>query len=122
MIQVTRFASQCRFVASNKVSATFHISNLESNDSVDYFFEKAEPLLSHVRRTAKECWVPVYNLSVDELMITRAGKSSETVRMKSTPIAAGFKMYALAEHGYVSDFLPHSYRFSWKRTEIYKGQ
>lgn len=36
-------------------------------------------------------------------MVTSAGKSAETVRMKAKPITAGFKMWAIAERGYVCD-------------------
>lgn len=61
------------------------------------------------------------NLTVDEMMIVCCGRSSETVRMKNKTIAAGFKMWALAEADIVYHSFPHSNRYSWRHTGKHKG-
>ena len=45
------------------------------------------------------------NVSVDEMIKAFTGRSAHTVKMNNKPIREGYKMWAIADHGYVWHFL-----------------
>jgi hypothetical protein len=104
-----------------QIKRFIHVSDHRGDKSNEFFFNKLEPLMSHVRSASKRRWKPGRRLAVDEMMIICHGKSSETVRMRGKPIGAGFKMWAICDAGYVYDFFPHSNKDGWKFTQKYKG-
>jgi Transposase IS4 len=75
---------------------------------VNHYFEKLEPLLSHIRDVSKQLYTPASNVSVDEMMVRFSGKSVHTIRIKNKPIPEGFKILSLCESGYTFTFLPTS--------------
>ena len=83
-----------------------HIS-LPNPDKTSYY-SKLEPLLSHVRATSQEIYLPSSNLSVDEMMIRFSGRHAHTFRLKNKPIPEGFKILALCDYGYTWSFIPLS--------------
>lgn len=66
---------------------------------------KLEPLISTFRENCKSHWIPSSNVSVDEMMIRCHGRSIHIVRMPNKPIQQGYKMGALCERGYLSNFM-----------------
>lgn len=72
------------------------------------YFDKLEPLLSHIRDMSKTFYTPGTNVSVDEMMVRFYGQSAHTVRMKNKPIPEGFKILSLCDAGYTYTFLPTS--------------
>ena len=99
-----------------------HIYHPSTDGSSEWFFNKFEPLISHVRYMSKKLWVPAHKVSVDIIMFMNYGRSAETVRMRNNPIGAGFKLWALSDAGYVVSFYPHSNRNPWKDSAEYKSK
>lgn len=83
---------------------------------------KFQPLIDHVRDQCEERWQLCFNLSLDEMMVTCTGRSSEIVRPKKEPIAAGFKMREIVVSVYVFSFFPQSNRFPGRYTASCGGE
>jgi Transposase IS4 len=105
IMSLTRFQQLKRYL---------HISDPDDTSSSTFFFNKAEPLMTHVQEVSRRRWSPGRRVAVDEMMVMCHGRSSETVRMKNKPIGAGFQMWALCDSGYV-------YSFSLTQTETLGG-
>ena len=97
-----------------------HVSDNDSDNSKEYFFNKLEPLFSQFVKTSQRLWVPGKNVSADEMMVMCYGRSSETVRMKHKPISSGYKIWALCDKGYLFDCFPHSNKCPWRHLESFK--
>ena len=108
-------------VRYQQIKRFLHVCDPLGDNGATFFFNKLEPLLSHVRATSKQLWFPQYRVAVDEMMILCNGRSYETVRMKNKPIGAGYKIWALCDRGYVYEYFPHSNKQPWKELENYKG-
>ena len=76
----------------------------------DWWF-KLEPLASSFRAAAQQYYQPGSNLALDELMIHCFGCSYHTVKMPNKPIQQGYKIFALAERGYM-------YTFAWSSRQL----
>jgi hypothetical protein len=61
-----------------------------------------------LRRALKALYVPSSNVAIDEAMVRSYGRSSYTFKMPNKPISQGFKLFVLADHGYVYYFYPAS--------------
>jgi len=62
---------------------------------------KVEPLLSHFRNACKAYYMPRNDVAIDEIMVRFFGRSYHTYKMPGKPIKQGFKIFALADQGYV---------------------
>ncbi len=71
-------------------------------------FEKLEPLSEHLRQTFKSYWKTGTHLAVDETIQRFMGRAQETVNIPSKPEPEGFKIWVLANQGYVLDWLYHA--------------
>ncbi|CAG8728662.1 2479_t:CDS:2, partial [Cetraspora pellucida] len=80
-----------------------HISSPAA--TINNYFEKLEPLLSHIRNVSKQLYVPNSNVSVDEMVIRFSGRSIHIIRIKNKPTPEGFKILSLCESGYTYTFL-----------------
>jgi hypothetical protein len=89
-----------------QIKRFLHVSSPAA--TINNYFEKLEPLLSHVRDVSKRIYTPSSNVSVDEMIIWFSGRSVHTVRMKNKPTPEGFKIMSLCESGYTYTFLPTS--------------
>ena len=67
-----------------------------------------EPVASHLRTVCKKLWQLGTHLAIDEAMIAYRGRSSHTIKIKNKPISEGYKVWVLAEAGYVWTWLWHS--------------
>lgn len=71
-------------------------------------FEKLEPLSEHLRVSFKKHWNTGTHLAVDETIQRLIGRSKETVNIPSKPEPEGFKIWVLANQGYVLDWIYHA--------------
>lgn len=69
------------------------------------FYRKVEPLASWLQERWQRYCIPATEVSVDEMMVRFQGRSHHTVRMPNKPIPHGYKILALAEHGYTYSFM-----------------
>lgn len=92
-----------------------HISNPEEDahreaDAKDWYY-KLEPMASIFKDAARRYYKPGSNVSIDEIMVRCYGRSNNTYKMPSKPIKQGYKLFCLAEHGYI-------YSFSWSSRQL----
>ena len=71
-------------------------------------FEKLEPLSETLRQLFKKYWGTGTHLAVDETIQRFMGRAKEIVNIPSKPIPEGFKIWVLANSGYVLDWLYHA--------------
>ena len=88
----------------------FHIS--PPNDHAAFIdqsvYDKLDPLSEHLRTKFKEYWTTGTHLTVDETMSRFMGRTAEIVNIPSKPIPEGYKIWVLANGGYVLDWLYHT--------------
>jgi hypothetical protein len=65
---------------------------------------KLEPLLSTFRAASQRLYTPRTEVAIDEIMVRFYGRSSDTCKMPNKPIKQGYKIFALADRGYVWHF------------------
>ena len=71
-------------------------------------FDKLEDLSEHLRRAFKQYWTPGTHLTVDESIQRFQGRSDATVNIPSKPVPEGYKIWVLANAGYVMDWIFHA--------------
>ena len=57
--------------------------------------------MSILRQKSVLYWLPSTNITVDEVMIKFEGRTSQKVTIPDKPISTGFKIFALADSGYI---------------------
>jgi hypothetical protein len=67
-----------------------------------------EPLNSFVQAQFLNFWVPGRNLAVDECMVRFTGRSYDIITIPSKPIHTGYKVWAVAQEGYILSWIWHS--------------
>ena len=65
------------------------------------WWSKLEPLISTFRTACQTYLIPGTNVAIDEIMVRFHGRSSHTCKMPNKPIKQGYKIFALADDGYV---------------------
>ena len=88
-----------------QIKRYFHVS--KPTDEPISWYMKLSPLFEHLRTQFKVFCVLSQNVSVDEMMKAFTGRSAHTVKMNNKPVSEGFKMWALADRGYVWHFMWH---------------
>lgn len=109
---------QMTYVRFMQIKRYFHIS--PSGLPCKNYYDKAEPLMSHIRDTSKRLYTPKTNVSIDEMMIKFSGRSVHTVRIKNKPTPEGFKIFSLCDAGYTYIFIPTS-RVASPEVEVVEG-
>lgn len=84
----------------------FHIS--KPTTAKETPFDKIEPLNEELRIAVKEYWNPTTSMAVDEAMQRFMGRAKETVNIPLKPTPEGFKIWVLANVGYILDWLFHA--------------
>src|SRR5580700_1911509 len=80
-------------------------------------------LLADIFRDAcQRYYVPGSNTAIDELMIRCFGRSTHTYKMPNKPIHQEYKLFAIAEHGYIWNFIWSSRRYSFKAEIILRPE
>jgi hypothetical protein len=84
------------------------VSNLNTEDqrlpNDKIWWYKVEPLATEFQSAAKKYYTPGSKVSIDEIMIRCFGRTLHTVKMPNKPIKQGYKVFAIAEHGYIWTF------------------
>ena len=62
---------------------------------------KLEPFASRLRAACLQYWKPSNAVSIDETMIRGFGRSQHTFKMPNKPIKQGYKLFAIADQGYI---------------------
>jgi Transposase IS4 len=83
---------------------------------------KVLPLASIFRDACPKYYIPSSNLAIDKLMIRYFGRSIYTYKMPNKPIHQGYKLFAIAEHGYIWHFIWSSRRYSFKSEIILRPE
>ena len=100
---VTNHISRNRW---QQIDRFFHVSAPQvTKTSV---FEKVDWLSEHLRERMKLYWDPGTDLSVDETIQQFTGRSEHLVNIPSKPTPQGFKIWVLANQGYVMDWMFHT--------------
>jgi hypothetical protein len=87
------------------------IDNAEQCDAAqlpDVWWHKVKPVFTQLRQASTLYYTPSSNVSIDEVMVRCFGRSSHTYKMPNKPIPQGYKIFALADHGYIWKFIPAS--------------
>lgn len=109
-----------------QIKRYLHISCSES-DRTDGLTEadnkiwwyKLEPLASRIRTASQSVYSPSSTVSIDELMVRCFGRSNHTYKMPSKPIKQGYKLFGIADHGYIYSWVWSSKIFSIEEVESY---
>jgi hypothetical protein len=76
-----------------------------------------EPVASIIRTNYQQNWILTTHVAIDETILAFSGRSEDTVKMKNKPIEERFKIWVLADLGYVYNWLWFS-DYKKKGTEI----
>lgn len=71
-------------------------------------FQRIWAVSEHLRKASRRYYKPGIHLAVDESIKRFTGRAKEIVNIPSKPTPEGFKMWVLANEGYVLDWLFHS--------------
>jgi hypothetical protein len=61
----------------------------------------------HIFTVVQELWIPGQDLAVDEIMERFTGQSLDIVTISSKPIPTGYKVWAVAQLGYILNVIYH---------------
>ena len=104
-LPTVHFMSQTRF---EQIKRYLHISPASSSSKsitpTQPWYHKVEPLLTQMKKAAQAYWLPSSNTTFDEAMILFTGRSVHITKMPNKPIGLGYKVFCLADHGYIYDF------------------
>ena len=103
--QVSKHISLKRW---QQIDRYFHISEPQQPGHSEAPFVKLEPLSETLRTAFKEHWKTGTHLAVDETIQRFMGRAKEIVNIPSKPTPEGFKIWVLANEGYVLDWLYHA--------------
>ena len=94
-----------------QIDRFLHLSPLHNSSSKppkESSYTKLRPLSDHLLQLSKTLWKPRTHLSIDEAMARFLGRTTETVRIPSKPIPEGFKIWVLADSGYILHWVFHT--------------
>ena len=91
-----------------QIDRFFHVSKPLPPGRKVTTFDKLEPLSAHLREAFKKYWKSGTHLAVDETIQRFMGRAKEIVNIPSKPTPEGFKIWVLANQGYVLDWMYHA--------------
>ena len=91
-----------------QIDRFFHISKPQTGHKQERPFVKLEPLSDTLRQAFKKYWKPGTHLAVDETIQRFIGRAQEIVNIPSKPTPEGFKIWVLANEGYILDWVYHA--------------
>ena len=101
-LAIRKAMSHNRFV---QIERYLHLSDpRQKNLSV---FSKLQPFSDQLNQQFKKAWTTGTHLAVDECIAKFLGRAVETVNIPSKPTPEGFKIWVLAESGYVLNWMYH---------------
>lgn len=104
-----RFMGLKRF---QQIKRFFHVADPDPETAVQealklnlrpsqMWWYKLEPFASRLRAACLQYWRPSNAVSIDESMIRGFGRSHQTFKMPNKPIKQGYKLFAIADQGYI---------------------
>ena len=69
--------------------------------------QKVQYIANYLRTSFTDYWHPSTHIAVDECIEPFFGRCSDTVNIPTKPNPIGFKIWCLADAGYILDFLWH---------------
>ncbi len=95
--------------------------------------EKVDPLAKLLLTAFQRYWKPATDVAIDECIEGFTGRTSDTVNIPTKPTPIGFKIWVLADQGYVFDLLwhvkgdgkdegPQGLRTAWEKQGFSKTQ
>ena len=104
---ITQHISRNRW---QQIDRFFHVAPPPPEDKKDKetVFDKVDWLSEHLRAKMKLYWEPGTDLSVDETIQQFMGRSEHLVNIPTKPTPEGFKIWALANQGYILDWMWHT--------------
>ena len=104
---VTAHISLVRFQRLNRM---FHISKPKplNNPTKESPFNKIHTLNEHIWQRCRQYWEPGTHLSVDKTIKRFTSRAYEIANVPSKPTPKEFKMWVLANQGYILDWLFHA--------------
>ena len=103
--QVLKYISLRRW---EQIDRFFHVSKPLPPGQKETTFSKLEPLSEQLREAFKKYWKSGPHLAVDETIQRFMGRAKEIVNIPSKPTPEGFKIWVLANQGYVLDWMYHA--------------
>ena len=103
--QVSKHISLNRW---QQIDRYLHVSKPHPVGHKETPFAKLEPLSEMLRQGFKKYWKAGTHLAVDESIQRFMGRAKEIVNIPSKPTPEGFKIWVLANEGYVLDWLYHA--------------
>ena len=91
-----------------QIDRFFHVSKPLKPGQKETTFDKLEPLSTHLQEAFKKYWKSGTHLAVDETIQRFMGRAKEIVNIPSKPTPEGFKIWVLANQGYVLDWMFHA--------------
>ena len=76
----------------------------EVSEDKENWWWKLEPMLSTFRTACQHCLIPGTEVAIDEIMVRFHDRSGDTCKMPNKPIKQGYKIFALADDGYIWHF------------------
>ena len=70
-------------------------------------YEKVDPFTKLLLTTFQRYWKPATDIAIDECIEGFTGRTKDTVYIPIKPTPIGFKIWVLADQGYVFDLLWH---------------
>ncbi|SRR6266498_5036216 len=65
------------------------------------FFRKFKPLIIYIRKTCKRLYTPKIYIAIDKVIIAFRERFKYTTKLPNKSINEGYKVWTLAEHGYI---------------------
>ena len=107
-ISQTRFEQIQRFLhISDPRTNAFEPASPEDEELYDVatldslWWYKVEPLVGRFRQACTQYYQPSDSVAIDESVIRCFGRSFHTYKLPNKPIPQGYKLYALADRGYI---------------------
>ena len=91
-----------------QIDRFFHVSKPLKPGQKETTFDKLEPLSTHLQEAFKKYWESGTHLAVDETIQRFMGRAKEIVNIPSKPTPEGFKIWVLANQGYILDWMYHA--------------
>jgi hypothetical protein len=77
----------------------------ESDKTPKNTFTRINELAKHIRLTCRKLYAPRTHLTVNKTIQRFMGRAPEIVNIPSKPTPEGFKIWVLANEGYILDFI-----------------
>lgn len=97
-----------RFISYRRYKQIYRVFRpYDPSGSYNGSFDRVHNWSELLQQVSRQFWIPGTNIAVDEGIQHFEGRSVEKVTIPSKPTPEGFKIWAIAEAGYLLGWLPH---------------